>query len=614
MSVYTAKQISEKLSQRADAVALYLLPNGKKEGHEWRVGSLNGEAGESLGVHLSGSKAGVWCDFNTGEAGDLLDLWRLSRSLSLANALKEAKQWLGIRDYEFTPSHKKAWAKPILPASAELKPESPIENYLRQKRKLTLLTLNTFKISATANEIIFPYYLGKELIFAKYQELERVEGKKIIRASKDCEPCLFGWQALDPHTRSVVICEGEIDAMTLHQYGYPALSVPFGGGKGKKQQWLEYEFERLSIFDEIFLCFDNDSAGEEAVNELLPRLGQHRCKVVKLPHKDANECLQAGVSVNEIKKCFDSAYSVDPQELKQANLFVNEVIEEFYPSGDKVLGVESPWERAKGKILFRPDELSVWTGTNGHGKSQFLGQVILHSMRQNTKVCIASLELKPKRLLMRLTRQAAALSNPSVEYIKAIHDWYTDKLWIFDLVGTAKHEKLLEVFIYARQRYDIDTFVIDSFMKCGIAEDDYKAQKAFIEQLCDFKNEYNCHVHLIVHPRKGIDEFRSPGKLDIKGTGAITDLADNCFTIWRNKKKENEIQKLLNTGETPDDELMTKFDCLWTCDKQRNGDWEGRIALWFDKQSYQFLNSYGQRPTPVVSYSKLNNRSDLNEN
>jgi twinkle protein len=46
----------------------------------------------------------------------------------------------------------------------------------------------------------------------------------------------------------------------------------------------------------------------------------------------------------------------------------------------------------------------------------------------------------------------------------------------------------------------------------------------------------------IYDPRKGLDESKPPGKLDSKGTGAISDLADNCFSIWRNKEKERLTQ------------------------------------------------------------------------
>lgn len=67
-------QVKRLLADRVQAVAEHLLPNGRKEANEWRVGSTAGEKGQSLGVHLSGAKAGVWADFASGEGGDLLDL------------------------------------------------------------------------------------------------------------------------------------------------------------------------------------------------------------------------------------------------------------------------------------------------------------------------------------------------------------------------------------------------------------------------------------------------------------------------------------------------------------------------------------------------------------
>lgn len=351
---------------------------------------------------------------------------------------------------------------------------------------------------------------------------------------------------------------------------------------------------------------DNDKEGTLAINELVERLGRHRCRVVKLPYKDANECLLANILPEQIQQCFKEARTCDPDELKPAYYFVDEVIDQFYPPPNAHLGYYAPWEKTRGKILFRPEELSVWTGINGHGKSQFLGQVILSCMKQGAKVCIASLELKPKRLLMRLTRQAGALSDPTPEYIHAIHEWYQDKLWIFDLVGTAKSKRLLEVFLYARQRYGVDVFVIDSLMKLDIAEDDLKAQKAFIEQLCDFKNQHNCHIHVVVHPRKSADESQPPGKLDNKGTGAISDLADNCFSVWRNKNKE-KLSRQQESGKvlTPDQlGKLEGMDCLWNCDKQRNGDWEGGFGFWFHSETLQYLSDSEKRPTRIVEYSK----------
>ncbi len=600
-----AKEIARSLSQRAEEVARHLLPEGKKVGNEWRIGSIGGESGQSLGVHLTGEKAGVWCDFATENSGDLLKLWAQSRNLTNYEAMKEAACFLGISQPHFEAYKSPKFAKPKQKMEP-LNDKSSVMDYLTQVRQLTLETILAFQVGQKGNDIVFPYIRDNELIFVKYLNLKRINGKKQMYIEADCEPCLFGWHMLPTQARSVIICEGEIDAMTLSQYGLPALSVPFGAGGGKKHAWIEYEFERLSIFDEIFLCMDDDEEGCIATKELIERLGQHRCRVVKLPFKDANECLQAGISAETIKNCFDLAKTLDPDELKSASLFVDQVIGEFYPQPGAFVGYSAPWAKTTDKILFRPEELSIWTGINGHGKSQFLGQIILSMMQQGARVCIASLELKPKRLLMRLTRQAAALAQPSIEYIEAIHQWYEDKLWLFDLVGSAKSKRLLDVFLYARQRYGVDVFIIDSLMKLDIADDDYNVQKVFIDQLCDFKNKHNCQVHIVVHPRKGSDESKPPSKLDIKGTGTTSDLADNCFIIWRNKEKERLMQ--VKAGgvllDEKEEKILNSADCKWICDKQRNGDWEGVLGFWFHTGSLQYLDAPNQKPMRFVEYSK----------
>ncbi len=602
------KEISQLLAQRVEEVARYLLPNGKKIGNEYCLGNVEGEHGGSLKIHLTGEKAGIWCDFESGgdQSGDLLDLWSATRKITLAAAIKEAKQYLGISSSPaFYSQASKGFAKPPQTISTRINSDTPVLRYLVHERKLQPTTLSTFKIGEQGRQMVFPYIRDNEIIFAKYIGLDRPDGKKIIHAEKDCEPCLFGWHTIPTNARTINLCEGEIDAMTLYQYGLPSLSVPFGGGTGNKHKWLEYEYDRLAVFDEIFLCFDNDRSGQEAVIELIDRLGRHRCRIVELPHKDPNACLQAGMKAEEIHKYFSEAKMLDPQELKRASHYVDQVIDTFYPPEGTHLGYTAPWEKTKDKILFRPEELSIWTGVNGHGKSQFVGQIMLSAIQQGAHICIASLEIKPKRLLMRLTRQAAGIAEPTQEYIRAIHDWYGQHLWLFDLTGTAKVQRLMEVFQYARQRYGIDVFVIDSFMKLDIAEDDYKSQKQFIEMLCDFKNQHGCHVHLIVHPRKGADEGHVPGKLDYKGTGAISDMADNCFTVWRNKKKEELLRLKLSGKILSHDQIdkLTESDCLLSCDKQRNGDWEGKLSLWFDLASYQYLNYEKQKPFQYVSFS-----------
>ena len=99
----SASEIAARLAERAEALCRHLLPEGRRDGAEWRCGSVKGEAGKSLGVHLNGAKAGRWADFATGEGGDLLDLIEAVLNLDTAGAIGWAKNWLGIGDNERPP-------------------------------------------------------------------------------------------------------------------------------------------------------------------------------------------------------------------------------------------------------------------------------------------------------------------------------------------------------------------------------------------------------------------------------------------------------------------------------------------------------------------------------
>jgi twinkle protein len=58
------------------------------------------------------------------------------------------------------------------------------------------------------------------------------------------------------------------------------VSVPMGAGNF---QWVENEWDYLDTFTTIYICFDNDMAGQESAKKLALKLGEHKCRLVKLP-------------------------------------------------------------------------------------------------------------------------------------------------------------------------------------------------------------------------------------------------------------------------------------------------------------------------------------------
>ena len=140
---------------------------------------------------------------------------------------------------------------------------------------------------------------------------------------------------------------------------------------------------------------------------------------------------------------------------------------------------------------------------------------------------------------------------------------------------------------YCAKERGITHFFVDSLMKCVREEDDYNGQKRLVDELCAVARDYNIHVHLVHHIKKPANEDHKPTKYDYKGSGSITDQVDNVISVWRNKIKE----KAREDGKCVSD---NEPDALLICDKQRHGEWEGKIGLWFEPNSMQYLGVQGE--------------------
>lgn len=538
-----AHDLAQLMADNAPVIVEHLLPQGKKAAGEWKCGSVAGEPGQSLSVRLTGAKRGVWKDFSADIGGDLLDLWAQCRCLSIPQAMAEAKAFLGVREDRLEAS-RPAYKRPQKPQCHA--PKSAVKAWLNA-RGLTDETIAAFRIGeqvrGDAAFAVFPYLRDGELINAKYRN---VAEKRDMRQEGGAEPCLFGWHLIEPNARRIAIAEGEIDAMTLHQVGIPALSVNAGAGN---HQWIDSDWERLERFSEILLCYDSDEAGQKGAREVANRLGIERCRVVTFDNaKDANEYLASGADGADFDHCIRKARPFDPDELRRMADFWPDLVEAFWPtSGERkafpalrFAGRDEDW------FEFRPGELTVWTGYSGHGKSLMLNQVLIGVMAQGERMCVFSGEMTPAEQCKRMARQLTGVERPSKEYLEAARQWIFDRAWLFNLVGSASIDRLLTVFSYGYKRYGIRHFVIDSLMMTDVPEDGagaMSAQKEAMRKLASFCRQHNVHLHLVAHPRKSNSrggEKEGPEKHDVAGSAKITDAADNVFSVWSAQKDDGE--------------------------------------------------------------------------
>jgi twinkle protein len=285
-------------------------------------------------------------------------------------------------------------------------------------------------------------------------------------------------------------------------------------------------------------------------------------------------------------------------KVKDASVFIDELKEDIV-NPPKSYSCSMPWSKSISTFNYRPGEVTLYAGSNGGGKSLITGQIALGLIKQNEKVCIMSFEMKPKRTLARMTRQFSGqdLDNPFLKdkatvvngFYERLRKFTTEKLWLYDQQGTTSSKQVISVSRYCAVELGITHIFIDSLMKCVSGEDDYNAQKAFVDELTALARDHNVHIHLIHHIRKLESEEKMPNKNDVKGTGAIADQVDNVLLMWRNKKKERMIRNGEEIkGVQPDAYLM--------CEKQRNGENEEWYQLFYHKDSQQFVEDESSVP------------------
>ena len=285
------------------------------------------------------------------------------------------------------------------------------------------------------------------------------------------------------------------------------------------------------------------------------------------------------------------------QKVRGAHEFLDEIEDELAsPTKDEFQTM--PWPKTHEGFQFRAGEVTLYAGGNGGGKSMVTGLIALGLIKQKQKVMIASFEMKPKRTLFRMLRQFAGENIDAPRYldkakymtslIDRMRRYAHEFMWLYDQQGTVTAQQVIAVSRYSAVELGVQHIFIDSLMKCVSGEDDYNAQKSFVDELTSLARDHNVHIHLIHHIRKLASEEVKPNKNDIKGSGSISDQVDNVLMVWRNKKKEHDAQNGSVDPLIPDAYLM--------CEKQRNGESEDWYSLWYHKESQQFIEQHDSYP------------------
>ena len=643
------RQITDELNRNALRFCMQFMPNGHREGKYWRSSDImdSQRGGKSFVVNVDDGDAmhcGLWTEngdpVDGKKNGAIVNIIMAQRGLTYPQAVKFAKDWLGIIDpadvrYKVSAPKEKDIRRISTKHLGVLEKGNEVYEYLTQERGISPEILRKYRVQycnkwfgdfkKEVPAMAFPVWSGKGdsavVQNIKYIAIQRNEkGGKACSQDPNGTCHLWGWQAIPDDATEVVICEGEIDAMTVAMCGYNALSVPQGahadsadGKINAANKWIDNDWEKLAQFQKIKILMDNDAPGQAAATTLYNRLGSHRCEIVEIPApaKDPNELWFD--NPDYIKGAIENSKAIDPIQLKRPSDFRDKLFDRL-DGKEAYMGRDLVWNLGEW-FKIRNSEITVVSGYSGHGKTEWLNDLILNLCVSNGEcACIASLEVPIDRTLQSLWCQSTGLRNDydmqgyriprlrenALEFLERY-------FYFYDCTEAAKIDDVIEVFGYAARRYGVKLFCLDSVMCVDVNEDDLDLVKKVMQKLVKFAMQYDCHIFVVAHSKKPGEKRpehkHPPTKHDVSGSKAITDLAHNIVVVWRNVSKDERVDRANMIGDKATaNEILKENDATFYVRKQRNGT--GKLPskmLWFDLASKQFRDSFAKPIRKFVS-------------
>lgn len=276
-------------------------------------------------------------------------------------------------------------------------------------------------------------------------------------------------------------------------------------------------------------------------------------------------------------------------KVRKASAFTDDLIRRFQPAERPRFVAEMFSTKLRDRLIFRPGEVTVWAGYNGHRKSMFAGQVAIDLCVARERVLMASFEMAPTDTLARMVRQCFSVERPAPESVRAFSNWTDGRLWLFDHMGRITPDKMMAVVRYFAEQHQGSHVFIDSMMMVCASEERLDEQKQFATDIVRAAQEYSLHIHLLAHCRKPqAGDEKPPTKYDLRGSAAISDQAHNVCIVWANKAKTAKLER-----DPHDSAALAEPDARISVEKQRNGAWEGAVKLWFREDCFRFTDQQG---------------------
>lgn len=434
---------------------------------------------------------------------------------------------------------------------------------------------------------------GKEVQIANYYRSGELIGQHLRGPNKQ-----FAWRGSSKGAelygqhlwksnggKRLVITEGEVDCMTVNQVlggTWPVVSIPNGAQSAAKA--IKDNLEFVNSYTEVVLCFDMDEPGQKASLEVAELLPPGKCRIAKLPYKDANECLQ-NAQTKQLVSAIWEAQAYSPDEI----LHISKVID----SADNLTETKVypfPYDGLSEFLIGqRSGEISLWCSGTGSGKSTILRELMMHHLDEGRSVGCIMLEESPQETMddmislmlnkpVRAIRACRMMNELRIKMGKkpinmTILDDLTDdeyesardklcqtNFYIYDHLGNNAMQNLLARMEFMAVSLKVDVIVLDHITAAaaGLMSMDNKdvegggSERIIIDtlmkELRSLAVRTGVHIDIISQLKKTEKAYEEGDRItlqDLRGSGALASVPNTVIALERDR--QNTDEKIANT-------------------------------------------------------------------
>lgn len=352
--------------------------------------------------------------------------------------------------------------------------------------------------------------------------------------------------------KKIVITEGEIDCLSVAEQQnckWPTVSIPNGAKSAKKAIQKDYEW-LVGNFEEIILMFDMDKPGMSASKQCSELFPPGKCKIAKLPKKDANECLVANQGSSIVSAIWNASVS------RPDGIVAGEDTWELVNTPIKPSDHEYPWIGLNKKTLgARKGELVTFCAGTGAGKSTTVKEIASYLLSKGEKIGYLALEESVRNAALDfMSIEANSMlhlqDNLEEKYLREIWErvFATGRLFLYDHWGSLDGDVLTNRIRYLVRSCGVDWIVLDhiSIMVSGLeGGDERRLIDNLMTKLRSLAEELNVGMFIVSHLKrpsqgKGHEDGKQISIGDLRGSGAIAQLSDFVIGLERDQQGENE--------------------------------------------------------------------------